>query len=655
MKFVTEILILNTTLIYGILLSIVPMKAYGTEVRQLLSSQTLNGKVQTPVKTAGTTTEKQPTTPPAKPVVDNARMDNYENHYQVNLDYTYTEVIAQRMTLLTPQGIEDWQRANQSYSPDTQSLELVEAYVIQPNGEKVKVTEENIFTRPSQESQDAPGFSNSMTTTVVFPKLMVGSQTFVKWKLTQKKPSIDFSDMETPSFRESSVKETVQISIPTSLKLRWKKRGAYVVSDKIQGDRRIITAVIANQPARQSENDMVDPTDVDSIFVFSNLDSWEELGKIVWRNWHDKVVVTPEMKKLADKITGDKQGIEATRLIYNWVAQNIKYVAVYLTESAGYIPHTSTAILRNGYGDCKDYVLLMQTLLKAKGINSVPVLVNWGSIYQTVPLPTSSQFNHAIIYLPDYKIFANPTDNYASFGQLDVSLHNKFVVMATQKGLTAYTPKSIANQNRYFITSTITIANDGSINGQSEVQYFGSINSLYRRYFASDKPDQIINKLLAATPEGGSGSLETSDLNNLDQPVTVKGKWLSPYAVSIDKQIYFSTPFGISTINPQSLRGFIRFNKRSYPLVVGAGNASWEYKIILPTGYKISHLPENRSFSNAAGEYKCRYESGNGYIRVQRNLMIKNDIYSAEEYPAFQDLIYKTINDARGVMVLEKF
>ncbi|KAB8333334.1 DUF3857 domain-containing protein [Scytonema tolypothrichoides VB-61278] len=196
------------------------MKTYGTEVRQLFSSQTRNGKIQTPVETAGTTTEKQPTTPAAKPVVENARMDNNDNHYQVNLDYTYTQVIAQRMTLLSPQAIEDWQGASQSYSPDTQSLELVEAYVIQPNGEKVKVTEENIFTRPSQESQDAPGFSKSMTTTVVFPKLMVGSQTFVKWKLTQKKPSVvGFSEMETPFFRESSLKETVQISLPTSLKL----------------------------------------------------------------------------------------------------------------------------------------------------------------------------------------------------------------------------------------------------------------------------------------------------------------------------------------------------------------------------------------------------------------------------------------------------
>jgi transglutaminase-like putative cysteine protease len=631
------------------------MKADGTEVRNLLISQTSNQTIQTPTEAASTPTKKPPTTPAVKSVVKNARMDEYESYYQVNPDYTYTEVDTQRMTLLTPKGIEDWQRATWTYTPDTQSLEVVEAYVIQPNGEKVKVTKENIFTRPSQESQNAPGFSNSMTTTVVFPKLMAGSQTFVKWKLTQKKPSVvGFSGVDSPLFEEPTVKDSVKISLPASLRLRWEKRGDYVVSDQIQGDRRIITAVIANQPGRQYEDYMVDTRDVNSIFVFSNLDSWEEMGKILWRHWHELAVVTPEIKELADKITGDKQGIEAARLIYNWVAQNIEYLAVFLNESAGYVPHKPTEILRNGYGDCKDHVLLMQTLLKAKGIDSVPVSIDWGDMFQTLPLPTAYQFNHMIIYLPDYNIFADPTDNYGSFGELDYSRSNKFVVMATEKGRTAYTPKSVAEQNRYLMNSTITIAPDGTINGQSELQYFGNLNSLDRRYFASYTPEQIVNQHLASTPEGGTGTLKTSDLNNLDQPLTVKGKWSSPYAVSMDKQIYFSVPVGVNTYHPQWMRKYITFGKRLYPIIFGADNLTWEYKIILPNGYKISRLPENRDFANAAGEYKSSYEAGNGYIRVKRNWMTKNDVYSAEEYPALKDLVYKAINDARSVMVLEK-
>jgi glucan biosynthesis protein len=91
-----------------------------------------------------------------------------------------------------------------------------------------------------------------------------------------------------------------------------------------------------------------------------------------------------------------------------------------------------------------------------------------------------------------------------------------------------------------------------------------------------------------------------------------------------------------------------------YPSVIGALNFIWEYKIILPQGYKIDHLPESRNFFNGAGKYTSSYEKGQGYILVKRNLIINNNVYSPEEYPAFKELIYKPINDARSAMVLDK-
>lgn len=199
--------------------------------------------------------------------------------------------------------------------------------------------------------------------------------------------------------------------------------------------------------------------------------------------------------------------------------------------------------MRNGYGDCKDYVVLMQALLKAKNIDSSAVLVDWGQMYQNLPLPMASQFNHAIIYLPAFNIFANPTDKNASFGELDASLR---------------------------------------------------------------------------------------------------------------KQIYLSTPAGIDIENPLQFRGYITYPKRLYPMVAGARDLSWEYKITIPSNYKVSNLPNNQNFSNSAGEYTSTYQAEGGYITVKRHLVIKNDVYSPEEYPAFKELLHKPINDVRSVMVLEK-
>ena len=399
---------------------------------------------------------------------------------------------------------------------------------------------------------------------------------------------------------------------------------------------------------------MVSSLDVSPMFIFSNLENWEDIGTIYWQQSAEKVVVNSEIKALADKITGHKQGIDAAREIYNWVTQNIHYVAVFLDEAAGYVPHSSVEILRNGYGDCKDHVLLMQALLQAKGIASNPVLVDWGNTFENLPLSSPAQFNHAMIYLPEYNIFANPTDQHAAFGELDPSLSDKFVVIAAEKGRTAHTPKALADQNQYLLNSVATLSPDGTLSGESEMKFLGNRNRLARGRFNSDTLEQIANQMLSGTLEGGTGTLKTSDLDNLDQPVTVKGKWDSPYAVNIGKQVYLTTPTGIDAHSPLELRSYIVPGKRLYPLLAGAKEFSWNYTLLIPDGYKVSHLPENSHFSNATGDYSSSYKVEGRSIRVKRNLTIKQNVYSAAEYPAFKDLVYKPINDARSVMVLEK-
>ncbi|NEO30662.1 MAG: DUF3857 domain-containing protein [Symploca sp. SIO3C6] len=608
------------------------------------------------VQTALASSEESPNTAKTQSVIENIRVDNYESSYTLNSDYTYSEMMTQRFTLLTPLGVNQGQRVAKTYYPESQSLELIEAYVIQPDGKKIEVSKDNIFTRPTPESQNAPGFSSSLTTTVVFPQLQIGSEIFVKWKLIQKTPPLlGFNIVDSPSFYAQTVKRTVKIIIPDSLELNWKHRGDYAVTAQTRNRQRIITAVIENQPARKPEAAMVSLIDVSPVFVASSLSSWEEVGKLYWQQEHSKVEVTSEIKELANKITGNKQGREAARTIYNWIAQNINYVAVYLNQNAGYVPHTSTEILNNGYGDCKDYVVLMRALLKAKGMDSYPVLVHWGGMTRKLPLWTPAQFNHAIIYLPEYNIFANPTSEYASFGMLDQDLEEQLVVIAAEESRTAHIPNTIPNQNHYSLSSTVTLLGDGTVEGESELTFIGTINATIRQIFSGfTTPDQIADNWLAQTPEGGYGNLVVSDVNNLDQPMTLQGKWTSPLAINMGKQTYFSTPLGIDFIHLRQLRKYITSGKRLYPVFVGAMEMNWQYKIKLPQDYKVSHIPGNIDFSNDAGEYTSSYKTDGVYIVVKRHLIINKNIYSPQEYPAFKELMYKPVNDARSVMVLQK-
>ncbi|MEX0632225.1 transglutaminase family protein [Serratia ureilytica] len=118
--------------------------------------------------------------------------------------------------------------------------------------------------------------------------------------------------------------------------------------------------------------------------------------------------MTPGIQALADNITaGISDRREQAEALYRWVAQNIRYVAVYL-GNGGLEPNSAQSILDNHYGDCKDHVVILEALLAAKGIASSPVLIGMdeGPILPKVPL--LSRFNHAITYVPEFKLYRIP-------------------------------------------------------------------------------------------------------------------------------------------------------------------------------------------------------------------------------------------------------
>src|SRR5690606_20494064 len=101
---------------------------------------------------------------------------------------------------------------------------------------------------------------------------------------------------------------------------------------------------------------------------------------------------------------------------------------------SGFIPHDADAVLANGYGDCKDKAVLLAALLKAKGIGSEFVLINAANGYTLSASPTTGQLNHAILWLPEFGIYADTTAQVAPFGVLPLMLHGKPAIHLTEKG-----------------------------------------------------------------------------------------------------------------------------------------------------------------------------------------------------------------------------
>ena len=363
--------------------------------------------------------------------------------------------------------------------------------------------------------------------------------------------------------------------------------------------------------------------------------------------------LTEQITVLASHIAGQKKGLAAARAIYDWVAANVRYVAVYLNPNDGWVPHNAAAVLRAGYGDCKDHVVLMQALLAARGIAAVPALVSYGEAFSPLPLWLPTQYNHAIIYMPEFHRFANPTDPFASFDAADRRLAGKQVVLATDAGEIAHIPQRLPGENTYRLDSEITLLADGAISGHARLALSPSIDSPARRMVAHAlSPQDLAQDLLAETQEGGSGTVTSSNPRDLDTPFAIQADWRSPHAVALHDGVgYAQLPTGVDLEPASALRGMLSpQGSPTHAFTAGALDFTWHVTWRLPAGISVTRLPPNVDLSNAAGHYVAQYSQSGGVIEVLRHLTVEKDVFAPEDYPEFDALIQLPLADAREVV-----
>ena len=591
---------------------------------------------------------------PGVNAVLHSRLDDWTMRFKVAADLTYTEDFSQDWTLLTDRGVAQNTRNAVTFHPKSQSLILVEAWVTQADGTRLTVPADGVFTRPSVAAQDAPGFTASETTTVVFPQLHPGSRTHVAWRLTQNTAPVNGFNVWLQVPLEVSARHIgLTLETPVGLRLHTASRGLFRDSTAAQGGTRIENVSIDDTRAENPEPNAVASSDYQPMFLATSLPDEAAIGGIYARQSAAMARPTPEIAALAARIVGGRTGIDAARAIYNWVAADIRYVAVYLNPNDGWVPHEASSVLHAGYGDCKDHVVLMQALLASRGIDAQAALVSYGEAYSSLPAWLPTQYNHAIIYLPQWQRFANPTDPFASFDASDRLLAGKQAVLATPQGAVAHTPQRRFSDDTYRVDATMDLAEDGDVTGHAVLAVSASIDSASRRMVAHAlSPEDLAERLLAETPEGGYGTVTGSDPRDLDTAFSMQADWQSPHAVALHGGSgYAAIPTGIDIEQPAALRGLL--NPRRLPLhdfTAGALDFTWHIVWRLPASLSVTRLPRDVTVANATGRYEATYRAHDNQIEVTRHLTVTQDVFAPAEYPAFEALIEAPIDDAREVV-----
>lgn len=572
--------------------------------------------------------------------------------FYVNPDSTFEYEEEFKVQLQSDTAIKRWREFPLDYYPKSSQLNVLCAYVIDSHGKKYLLTKEDMVLSSRGNSED----QKLNTLTLYLPHLDKGSQFYLKYHRHHEQASIfGFNRVIYADYSMLTKTHHIQFNFPKQLKLKWHADKPYQIESHLQGDRQIVTAIATNLKPIYNEPYMISPLDIQPAVTVSKFKDYPALGDAYWRLIADKVVVNDEIKALAKAIVGKKTGRDAIVALNEWVSGAIKYHSLSFDFKSHYVPNSSIVTLHRRYGDCKDKVILLKALTQALGINSYPVLVDWSNAYRIYHLPQPSQFNHLMIYFPEYKLYSNPTDENSVPGILDIQLTNKMVLLINSHSKIAYTPKGQASDNRYQLNNHVVYTDKGGLSGYSTAELRGGFYLDMLDIMGNHANDEdFARTYLSYTPEGGRGRVDVIPESESTKRFLLKSKWQSDRVFTIDDVVILPIPQGIDVRNPQLWRDYVIEDHIEYPMLFRAQTNHWQYTIDVPKGYRVMHLPKNIAYHNQEGDYISSYHLHNNKIVVKRRLIIHHDLHKPNQYHDFKHLIRLSIQDFRNAVVLVK-
>ena len=380
----------------------------------------------------------------------------------------------------------------------------------------------------------------------------------------------------------------------------------------------------------------------------------------------DKAVIT----KAQDLTAGKESQLEKIEAIADF-SQRIKYASIQLGvgRGGGYQPSPAGETLQKAYGDCKDKVNLMRSLLAAVGIESFPVVIFSGNRRYVRPdWPSPQQFNHAIIavrfsgeldapavastgHLGKLLLF-DPTDLFTPFGYLPAHQQDSLALLITSSGgelLRA--PASPPRANLLKRHVTMSLSHDGAIGCRIREQFEGSSASrnrrLHRKLAGRDYRRVIERWLSRGAPGAAVSKIEAGERNRagffLDVDFTA-----AAYGRTVGRYLLIFKPAVVSQ------RGFTYLNQteRKYAVVLEADSYQETVEVDLPRGFTVDEMPEPVDLATPFGRYRADWRVEAGKLFFKRHLELDNAVVPPEDYASVKEFFDRMIAADQSPVVL---
>jgi transglutaminase-like putative cysteine protease len=560
----------------------------------------------------------------------------------------------------TASGVDDIAQRYVWFNKDIEKLELLTAESIDPDGRTHPVGAEAIRDVQEPRSAGAPTFEDGVLRTVIFPGIEAGSRVHLVFRKTRAKPLQAglFQYFVEPT-RWPVDSQRLIFDLPADVPLYADARGYVARAPVTENGRTRYEFDYSHGPYPAIKSGSLGYASYGDRLMVSTVPDFAAFAARYRTAAMDASAGDPAVVRLAQALTANAPDTRAkARALYDWVRMNVRYVALFLGETAA-VPHRVTDVLRNRYGDCKDHVALFGALLAAVGIPSEPVLLGLGPVYTlpSVPGYGASAINHAMLWIPELGLYADTTAGGTEFGYLPPGVMDRPALLVGE-GVLSRTP---ATQPRARVARLqIDVARSGAARYAYRVEDSGWTAEPERNMFRREtrqRAQQIAFDRLRQTGLHGTASLVASDVDAKGGPFATSMEGVLDHLVWPDGMTALPALSSFSGGMATQVQSWLVEPVRTQPYVCIGGEFDETAQIGLPDNVRIVGLPADLVVRDRFFEFESHYvfDPGTRVVQITRRLRARfgGQVCSPEDFAQTRPELERIERDVLAQIVVQ--
>ena len=518
-------------------------------------------------------------------------------------------------------------------------------------------------------------FSDQQSINFVFPSVKKGAETTLQYKENIKDPHF-LGSFQFGSFVPTK-EATYTVEVPKNVELGYKSFNldkANVTFDKKETKKSTIYTWKANNIGdfRKEEKSLSVLKYLPHVIVYiknyrtkgvekpvlndvKDLYSWY----VSLKNQVDKSNLE-EVFSIAENLVKDlKSDKEKAKAIFNWVQDNITYVA-FEDGLGGFIPRGASSVCNKRYGDCKDMANILYEMLNHVDIEAHHTWIGTRDRpYSYYEVPTPIVDNHMITtaFIDDEIIFLDATDSYVPFGMSSSFTQSKeaLIGISDEEFKIIKVPIQPKEKNTSVIETTVTLEQSTlKASEKRTMKGYEMVDFIYDvKYKKDDETDEeyLNNKYKIGNNKTAYTNIDLGSLSSKNGSYAISYNIeINNYAKKIGSKIYLN----LNLEKPLSTSIIIAEKQRFGKKIDHKYIRNYITTFIIPEGYTLKTIPKNIANELDLYGYSFKFEQENNKLIVNKTIYMNTLALENEQFEDYNIFIKSLIKAYKKSIVLEK-